>query len=92
MLQVDYEDEDIPNILLPEDRLVLGFCEPVELQKIFNKAKNMIVALKPFIVGKVAFEDSVDVSSQDVGLEAEVRHRPIPFPQRERTRRKRQRV
>ena len=79
--------EDIRNILLHAETskgecvitlteyiLVLGFFKPVELQKTINKAKNMIVALKPFIVGKVAFEDSVDVSSQDVGLEAEVRH------------------
>ena len=105
VLRVDYEDEDIPNILLyaktskgerviklSEDRLVLGFCEPGELQKIINQAKNMIVSLRSFIAGEATFEDSLDVSSQDVGVEAEVRQRPVPVPQRKRTSRRRQKV
>ena len=58
VLRVDYEDKDIPNIFLHvetskgdhviklfEDRLFLGFCEPVEHQKIINEVKNMIVVM-----------------------------------------------
>ena len=98
VLRVDYEDEDILNILLhaetskgerliklSEDRLVLDFCEPVELQNIIYKGKNMIISLRPFIAEEAAFEDSDDVSSQDAGLELGVRHLPVPVPHRKRT-------
>ena len=50
-----------------------------------NEAENMIIALRTFIVRQAAFEDSVDVSSQDAGLELEVRHLPVPVPHRKRT-------
>ena len=57
-----------------------------------NEAENMIIALRTFIVRQAAFEDSVDVSSQDASLELEVRHLPVPVPQRKRTKRPKQRV
>ena len=49
------------------------------------KAQNLIVALRTFILGEAAFEDSEDVCSQDVGVQARASQRPVPFPQRKRT-------
>ena len=104
-LRVDYLDEDSNNIqvhvetskgerfiMLSEDWLVLRSCKPVELQKILKEADNIIVALRPFITGEAAFEDSEDIFSQDNDVETGVRRSPVPVPQRKRTARPRQRV
>ena len=56
------------------------------------KAQNLIVALRTFILGEAAFEDSEDVSSQDVGVQARASQRPVPFPQRKRSSKQKQRV
>ena len=103
--RVDYEDQDSNSLLihvetskgeqvltLSEDKLVRGACEPIELQRIIQEAKNLVVTLRPFITGEEAFEDSEDVSSQDVGVQARASQRPVPFPQRKRSSKQKQRV
>ena len=103
--QVDYQDEDSMNLqvhaetskgkrvlLLSESRLTVKMCKPVELARLLQETKNIIVTLRPFITGEAAFEESEEVFSQDVEIQNEVRHRPAQVPQRKRSAITKQRV
>ena len=77
--RLEYQDEDSTSplltvettegeskLLLLEKKLILYSCDPVELQKIFAEAQNLIVALQPFIAGKATFDDTNEVSFEDI--------------------------
>ncbi len=82
--KIDYQDEDSSNlvgyietskgeriILVSEYKLILASCVPLELQKRINTSNNLIVALQPFTVGQASFTDSLEVSTEDNGIEEE---------------------
>ena len=67
-----------------ENRLIMNLCKFVELARILHEAKNIIVALRPFITKEATFEDSYEVFYQDVDLDTDARHLLAPDPQTKR--------
>ena len=77
--RLEYQDEDSTSLmltvetskgerklLLSEKKLIIDSCEPVELQKILSEAHKLIVALQTFITGQAAFDDTDEVSSEEI--------------------------
>jgi hypothetical protein len=48
------------NIMTSEDKMVYIGCDPIKLKGLLTKAKNLIIALQPFIFGYVSFEEVED--------------------------------
>ena len=83
LLEAEYQDEDYiaykvlvetskrtGELLLLENNLVFSRCHPVELRHILSGSDYIIIALEPFIEGRVSFASSDEASSNDRTVKA----------------------